>query len=47
MYEDIILNKYQTPISELGLDKQRVGVQDQFWDLVNNGPFIRSMWSPM
>lgn len=46
MYEDIVLNKYQTPISELGLDKQPQEVQDQFWDLFNNVPFIRSMVSP-
>lgn len=46
MYEDIILNKYQTPISELGLDKQPQEVQDQFWDFFNNVPFIRSMVSP-
>ena len=46
MYEDIVLNKYQTPISELGLDKQPQEVQDQFWDFFNNVPFIRSMVSP-
>ena len=46
MYEDIVLNKYQTPISELGLDKQPHEVQDQFWDFFNNVPFIRSMVSP-
>lgn len=45
MYEDIVLNKYQTPISELGLDKQPQEVQDQFWDFFNNVPFIRSMVS--
>lgn len=46
MYEDIVLNKYQTPISELGLDKQPQEVQDQFWDFFNNVPFIRYMVSP-
>ena len=46
MYEDIVLNKYQTPISELGLDKQPQEVQDQFWDFFNNVPFIKSMVSP-
>lgn len=46
MYEDIVLNKYQTPISELGLEKQPQEVQDQFWDFFNNVPFIRSMVSP-
>ena len=45
MYEDIVLNKYQTPISELGLDKQPQEVQDQFWDFFNNVPFIQSMVS--
>lgn len=46
MYKDIVLNKYQTPISELGLDKQPQEVQDQFWDFFNNVPFIQSMVSP-
>ena len=46
MYENIVLNKYQTPISELGLDKQPQEVQDQFWDFFNNVPFIQSMVSP-
>lgn len=46
MYEDIVLNKHQTPISELGLDKQPQEVQDQFWDFFNNVPFIQSMVSP-
>lgn len=46
MYEDIVLNKYQTPISKLGLDKQPQEVQDQFWDFFNNVPFIQSMVSP-
>lgn len=46
MYEDIVLNKYQTPIGELGLDKQPQEVQDQFWDFFNNVPFIRYMVSP-
>lgn len=46
MYEDIVLNKYQTPIGELGLDKQPQEVQDQFWDFFNNVPFIQSMVSP-
>lgn len=46
MYEDIVLNKYQTPISELGLDKQPQEVQDQFWDFFHNVPFIQSMVSP-
>ena len=46
MDDNIVLNKYQTPISELGLDKQPQEVQDQFWDFFNNVPFIRSMVSP-
>lgn len=46
MYEDIVLNKYQTPISELGLEKQPQEVQDQFWDFFNNVPYIQSMVSP-
>ena len=46
MYEDIVLNKYQTPINELGLDKQPQEVQDQFWDFFHNVPFIQSMVDP-
>lgn len=46
MYENIVLNKYQTPISELGLEKQPQEVQDQFWDFFNNVPYIQSMVSP-
>lgn len=46
MYENIALNKYQTPISELGLEKQPQEVQDQFWDFLNNVPYIQFMVSP-
>lgn len=43
--EKIELNKCQTPIEELGLEKQPKEVQDQFWDFINNVPFIRWMIS--
>ena len=39
-------NKCQTPLEELGLDKQPKEVQEQFWDFINNVPFIRWMVSP-
>ena len=39
-------NKCQTPLEGLGLDKQPKEVQEQFWDFINNVPFIRWMVSP-
>lgn len=44
--ESIIWNKCQTPLSELGLEKYPQEVQEQFWDFINNVPFIRWMISP-
>lgn len=39
------LNECQTPIEELELEKYPQEVQDQFWDFLNNVPFIRWMVS--
>lgn len=44
--ESVIWNKCQTPLSELGLEKYPQEVQEQFWDFINNVPFIRWMISP-
>lgn len=44
--ESIVWNKCQTPLSELGLEKYPQEVQEQFWDFINNVPFIRWMISP-
>ena len=44
--ESVVFNKCQTPIEELELDKCPKEVQEQFWDYLNNVPFIRWMVSP-
>ena len=43
---DIIFNKCQTPLEELKLETYPQEVQEQFWDFLNNVPFIRWMVSP-
>ena len=43
--ENIVWNRCQTPLEELGLDKEPQEVQEQFWDFLNNVPFIRWMVS--
>ena len=37
--ENIEFNKCQTPLSELGLERQPAEIQEQFWDFLNNVPF--------
>ena len=44
--QNVVWNKCQTPLEELELDKYPQEVQDQFWDFMNNVPFIRWMVSP-
>ena len=44
--EKILFNKCQTPLEELELHKYPQEVQDQFWDYLNNVPFIKWMVSP-
>ena len=44
--DNIVWNKCQTPLEQLELDKQPQEVQEQFWDFLNNVPFIRWMVSP-
>ena len=41
--EKIVFNKCQTPVEELELHKYPQEVQEQFWDCINNVPFIRWM----
>ena len=43
--ENIRFNKCQTPVEELHLEKYPSEVQEQFWDFLNNVPFIRWMVS--
>lgn len=44
--EEIILNEYQTPIEELGLEELHPEIQEQFWDFFYNVPFIQILTSP-
>lgn len=44
--ENIKFNRCQTPLEELHLEKYPKEVQDQFWDFLNNVPFIKWMVSP-
>lgn len=44
--QDVVFNKCQTPLSELGLEKCPPEVVEQFWDFLNNVPFIKWMVSP-
>ncbi len=44
--EEIVFNKCQTPLSDLHLEQCPQEVQEQFWDFINNVPFIRWMVSP-
>lgn len=44
--ENIKFNKCQTPVEELHLEKYPQEVQEQFWDFLNNVPFIKWMVSP-
>ena len=44
--ENVKFNKCQTPLEDLHLEKYPAEVQKQFWDFLNNVPFIRWMVSP-
>ena len=44
--ENIVWNKCQTPLKDLHLDECPTEVQEQFWDFLNNVPFIRWMVNP-
>ena len=43
--DNVVFNKCQTPLEELELHKYPQEVQEQFWDFINNVPFIRWMVS--
>lgn len=43
---DVKFNKCQSSLEELCLQKYPQEVQEQFWDYINNVPFIRYMVSP-
>ena len=38
-----MMNKYQTPLEDLHIDDYPQEVQDQFYDCINNIPFVRSL----
>ena len=42
---DIRWNKYQTPYELLNLENEPQEIQDQFWDFINNVPYIRGLIS--
>lgn len=44
--ENLIFNKYQSSLEELKIDSYPQEVQDQFFDFINNVPFIRALISP-
>ena len=44
--ENVKFNKCQTPLEDLHLEKYPSEVVEQFWDFLNNVPFIRWMVSP-
>ena len=44
--ENIVFNKCQTPLEDLHLDHYPNEVVEQFWDYLNNVPFIKWMVSP-
>ena len=43
--ENIRFNKCQTPLEDLHLEKYPKEVQEQWWDTINNVPFIKWMVS--
>lgn len=44
--DNVRFNKCQTPLEELHLENYPQEVVEQFWDFINNVPFIRWMVSP-
>ena len=44
--ENVVFNKCQTPLEDLHLDHYPNEVVEQFWDYLNNVPFIKWMVSP-
>lgn len=44
--ENVVFNKCQTQLEDLHLEKYPNEIQEQFWDFINNVPFIKWMVSP-
>lgn len=44
--ENVVFNKCQTPLEDLHLNQYPNEIQEQFWDFLNNVPFIKWMVSP-
>ena len=44
--ENVIFNRCQTPLEELHLESYPNEIVEQFWDFLNNVPFIKWMVSP-
>lgn len=44
--DNIVFNKCQTPLENLHLEQYPTEVVEQFWDFLNNVPFIRWLVSP-
>lgn len=44
--EELIFNKYQSSLEELKIDSYPQEVQEQFFDFINNVPFIKHLISP-
>ena len=38
---EVLTNKYQTPVETLNLEEQPVEIQEQFYDCINNIPYIQ------
>ena len=43
--EEILVNKYQTPIKDLNLEQENKEIQEQFYDFINNVPYIKTLIS--
>ena len=43
--EKVVWNRCQTPLEDLHLESYATEIQEQFWDFINNVPFIRWMIS--
>ena len=44
--ENLVFNKYQSSLEELNIESYPQEVQEQFFDFINNVPFIRDLISP-
>jgi hypothetical protein len=44
--ENLVFNKYQSSLEELNIENYPQEVQEQFFDFINNVPFIRDLISP-